>query len=206
MPTHNAVVRPVDLFESDPPTTWTVVDTSRNVRRDVIGLFNWNQKESLEITQDASRLGLDADVTYVGFDFWEQKFTEPFRGVLKRELPGGTCRVLAVRPEADHPQLLSTSRHIAQCMVDVIRESWDPKSRTLSGLSRIVAGDPYELRVALPVGAIWKVQSATLGSRKLSIVEDSKRGVRLTCTPEQGGDVEWKVRFSMAPRESEAPR
>jgi hypothetical protein len=131
----------------------------------------------------------------VAFDFWEKKFVEPICGTLKQELPGGTCRILAVRPAADHPQLLSTSRHIAQCTVDVLRETWDHASRTLSGTSNIVAGDPYEVRIALPTGTPWKVHEATLGTQELTVVEVTEQGIRLKCTPEMGGDAEWRIQF-----------
>ena len=49
-----------------------------------------------------------------------------------------------------HPQLLSTSRHIMQGLIDVKLESWDPAARILSGTSAMVAGDAYELRLVCP--------------------------------------------------------
>lgn len=195
MPSHDGVARPVDLFESDPPTTWLVTDTSRDVRRDVIGMFNWAEKEPIEITCDMSKLGLDLNTTYVAFDFWEKRFVKSIRGTLKQTLPGGTCRVLAVRPTSDHPQLLSTSRHIAQCTVDVLGETWDSATRTLKGTSNVVAGDPYELRIALPTETPWKVRKATLGTQELTVVEATDQGVRLEGTPEAGGDTEWTIEF-----------
>jgi hypothetical protein len=195
MPSHDAVARPVDLFESDPPTTWLVTDARRDVRGYVVGLFNWNEDDTLEIAHDMDKLGLDPNTTYVAFDFWEEKFVEPIRGTLEQTLPGGSCRILAVRPAADHPQLLSTSRHIAQCMIDVLQEAWDPATNTLSGTSIVVAGDPYELRVALPGDTSWKVQEATAGAQELAVVETTEQGVRLRCTPERSGEVEWRVRF-----------
>jgi hypothetical protein len=195
MPSHEAVARPVDLFESDPPTTWLLTDTHRDVRRDVIGLFNWNENEPVEITCDMGKLGLDPDTAYVAFDFWEKKFVAPIRGTLRQTLPAGSCRILAVRPAADFPQLLSTSRHIAQCIVDVLAEKWDPASKTLSGTSCVVAGDPYELRVALPAGSSWRVQGARLGTQELTVAESTGQGIRLSCTPQRGGEVKWGIHF-----------
>ena len=58
MPSHQAVARPADLFESDPPAIWLTTDTRRNVRRDIIGLFNWNEKQPEEICYDLGKLGL----------------------------------------------------------------------------------------------------------------------------------------------------
>ena len=66
------------------------------------------------------------------------------------ELPGGSCQILAIQPLCDHPQLLSTSRHITQGMVDAADETWDATSMTLSARSKVVASDPYELRIVVP--------------------------------------------------------
>jgi hypothetical protein len=195
LPGHGLLGRPADLFEGDQPRIWLLTDTRRNVRRDVIGLFNWVETEPAEIVYDMDKLGLESDATYVAFDFWEQKFIEPIRGTLRQTLPGGTCRVLAVRPAADHPQLLSTSRHIAQCTVDVLEETWDPASKTLAGISRVVAGDPYELRIAFPSDSTWKVDGASAGAEEMTVVKASPQGIRLQFTPATSDDVEWEIRF-----------
>jgi len=195
MPGHGLLGRPADLFETDQPRIWLLTDTRRDVRRDVIGLFNWNANEPVEISYDMGKLGLDPKATYRAFDFWENKFVDSIRATLKQTLPGGSCRVLAVRPAADHPQLLSTSRHIAQCMVDVLQEHWDASAKTLSGKSEVVAGDPYELRIALPGGGSWKVKDATAGELPLTIDESGTAGVRVRFTPEATGTVDWRIRF-----------
>ena len=86
---------------------------------------------------------------YVAFDYWGNE-APSIKGRLKIKVPGESCRILAVRPRAEHPQLISTSRHVTQGMVDVLSEAWDAGSRTLRGKSRVVANDPYELRILLP--------------------------------------------------------
>jgi hypothetical protein len=187
--------RPVDLFEADQARIWLLTDTRRNVRRDVIGLFNWNEKEPLEIVYEMGRLGLDPKATYIAFDYWAEEFIEPIQGTLQLTVPAGSCRVLAVRPEASHPQLVSTSRHIAQCMVDVLEENWDPTTLTLSGKSRVVDGDPYELRIALPAKGQWRLRKASAGGKKLVPGEPSDVGLRLGFTPEKSRVVEWSLRF-----------
>ncbi len=195
MPGHGLLGRPADLFETDQPRIWLLTDTRRNVRRDVIGLFNWNEKPPVEISYSMGKLGLDPKSTYAAFDFWENKFVEPIRGTLEQTVPGGHCRVLAVRPVADHPQLLSTSRHIAQCMVDVLDEKWDAASKTLSGRSQVVAGDPYEMRIALPESGNWKVKNATAGELPLTPGESSAAGLRLRFIPKASGTVHWSIQF-----------
>ena len=73
-----------------------------------------------------------------------------------------SCRILAVRPMADRPQLISTSRHITQGVVDVAEEAWDVRGKKLNGVSRVVGGDPYELRIAKPASGEWKLTEVTL--------------------------------------------
>jgi hypothetical protein len=157
----------------------------------VIGLFNWEEKKPAEISYDMGKLGLDKSKTYAAFDFWANKFVEPLSGTLKQSLPGGTCRILAVREQADRPVLVSTSRHITQGLVDVVEEKWDAGSKTLSGKSKVVAGDLYELRIYLP-DAKWKIKSAKAGAKDMKA---SEKGDRVSITPEESGAIEWSVKF-----------
>ena len=70
MPGHGLKPRPVDLFEQPIARVWLLTDTRRPVRRDVIGLFNWDEKSPALIEHGLDRIGLDADKPYVAFDFW----------------------------------------------------------------------------------------------------------------------------------------
>ena len=175
MPAHGRQVRPVDLLEEEIPRIWLVTDNRGGVRRDVIGLFNWDEKP-WEVDYPLDRIGLPEAKRFVAFDFWGNQFLPPIEGRLKVTLPPTSCMILAVRPEADHPQVISTSRHVTQGMVDLLEEKWDPATKTLSGRSRVVAGDPYEIRVAVGTGtAKWHAvegqathgpASATLGQEQ----------------------------------------
>ena len=191
LPSHAASTRPVDLFETNKPRIWLAQDKRMNV----IGLFNWEEKKPDEIAYDMGKLGLAKDKSYVAFDFWANKFIPPFKGTLKQTLPGSTCRILAVKEVVDHPLLLSTSRHITQGLTDVAEEKWDTASKTLSGKSHVVAGDPYELRIALPIGDNWKVKSAKLGEAEMKAAAPTDGGVRLSATPAKSETVMWSVTF-----------
>jgi hypothetical protein len=148
MPAHGLKPRPVDLFEERIPRIWLLTDDRKEPRRDVVGLFNWSEKEQTHISCPAERIGLPKADRYVGFDYWADRFVEPFGSVLESDLPPASSRILAIRPVSEHPQVVSTSRHIAQGIPDLIEERWDEDARTLSGVSRVVAKDPYELRIA----------------------------------------------------------
>jgi hypothetical protein len=57
-----------------------------------------------------------------------------------------------VRKKLGHPQVLSTTRHISQGAFDISSLSWDESRNTLSGVSKVVAGDPYDIVLYVPDG------------------------------------------------------
>jgi hypothetical protein len=191
LPAHSLPARPVDYLETDRPRVWLVHDT----RVSLVGLFNWQETESDQITLDLDRLDLDPTLSYVAFDFWADRFLPRFTRKLDQTLEPASCAVLAIRPAADHPQLLSTSRHITQGLVDVLKERWDTATRTLSGTSRVVAGDPYELRIATPTHGAWKVSRAAAGDQRLNKSPPDNGGIRLSFLPRQTGQVDWTIEF-----------
>jgi hypothetical protein len=207
LPSHDLPARPVDLFETNQPRIWLV----SNDRLSVIGLFNWGDREPAGIAYDMKKLGLDAGKRYVAFDFWADGFAAPFEGELKQTLPPGTCRVLAVREEADRPQLLSTSRHITQGLIDVLEEEWDAATRTLSGRSLVVGGDAYEMRIAaFAPGAVWRVSSARVSPEDSAngVTIDSRGGngmVRATVKSPASRTVAWSLVFEKAPVSAAGP-
>jgi len=200
LPPHSLKPRPVDLFDTEGPQTWVVCDDQSGVQRYVIGLFNWDEKKETTIEETAKRLGLDPKKKYVTFEFWTNEFGQPFTGKLSEKVAGADCRVLAVREATDHPMLLSTSRHIAQCVLDVLEEKWDAKSKTLSGKSKLVAGDKYEMRFALPEGVAkpksLKATGADGKSIPLTLVDSKdKNGCRAVMTSDKSQEVKWELKF-----------
>ncbi len=193
MPGHEAVARPVDLFESKTARIWLLTDARRNVRRDVIGLFNWKEKEPDTIIYDMGKLGLDPEVTYVAFDYWADTFIEPIRGTLVQRLEPGSCRILAVRSAADHPQLVSTSRHITQGIIDVLDERRDQQEKSLCGRSLVVGGDPYELRIALPQDGSWEVTRVSADGASIKLVSTTKQDARVLINSPESREVAWRL-------------
>lgn len=196
MPSHDLPARPVDLFDNDPPRIWLLTDDRQEPRRDVIGIYNWTS-EPLNIDEPPERIGLPGKGPYVAFDYWANAFVPKFNGHLRTTLPKESCQVLSVRPVADHPQLISTSRHITQGIVDVVSEKW--KGDSLSGVSRVVGADPYELRIVSP-DAKWKVVSVTVSSTDATAgvkITDERAvdGVRVRIDSKENRDVNWTIRF-----------
>jgi hypothetical protein len=196
---HGLTARPADYFENDPARIWVLTDIRREPRRDVVALINWDQQKTATITCTAEKLGLTPAAEYAAFDFWANKFVAPFRGELRATLPPASCRVLAIRPASDRPQLISTSRHVTQGIVDVLEEKWDAATSTLSGVSRVIAGDSYELRISVPLGKkSWRAVAPA------GVQQDGPR-VRLTLTSATSADMPWQIKFEPARLELPLP-
>jgi hypothetical protein len=203
LPAHVLRSRPVDVFENEPARIWHLPDTRGPQRRDVVALYNWGNGP-LTISCPVERIGLPPAKEYVAFDFWTNKFLPPFKDLVRADLPpGGSCRILAIRPVSDHPQLLSTSRHITQGMLDVSGESWDAAAATLAARSKIVANDPYELRIVTSVSEkSWRVAgvSVSAGDKAAGVKTDFQQDgprLRVKLTSPVSREVKWQVRFGL---------
>jgi len=198
MPNHGLCARPIDLFENNHPKIWQLTDTRTNVRRDVIALFNWDAKQTQKITVDLDQLDLPTSPTgkYVGYEYWSGAFVRPFAGKLEMDIEPGSCRIIAVRPMLDRPFLISTSRHITQGIVDVVEEKWEPETLTLRGRSKVVAGDPYELRFATPGPdwdcRMWATYAKALGKTVFKTVDG---GLTIKGRWRNSGNAKWMVQF-----------
>jgi hypothetical protein len=201
IPSHGLLPRPVDLFERPIPRIWLLTDDHTNIRRDVVALYNWDSEEKM-IEYPMGKIGLDSKRSYQAFDFWANRLLPQIEGVFRVSVPAQSCRILALRQASDQPQLLSTSRHVTQGIVDVLEEKWDQATMVLQGTSRIVANDPYELRVSLPAGdRAWRLKSARVvwdGKAAGSITVPIKPGpglARIILNSPAGGEVRWALNF-----------
>ena len=200
MPGHGVTARPADMFESWPPSMWTVSDTRPGtVRRDVVGLFNWGHDEK-QFTASFKYLGLPPAREYAVYDFWAKKLLPPVKAELSLAVPAEACRVLAIRPMLPHPFVISTSRHVSQGILELSGESWHPATHTLTGTSAMVAQDSYEVRVVA-------ASPAFVQARVDISAEDKAAGVTAECGRDGelvvlkihspvNRSVAWSVKFS----------
>src|SRR5262249_3321204 len=112
-----------------------------------------------------------------------------------------SCRILAVRPALEWPQVISTSRHITQGMVDIVEEKWDEATQTLSGKSRVVGGDPYELRIVVGSASKgWTVAACAVSAADRDAgagitVKQAEGLVRARIESPASREVRWSLRF-----------
>jgi RNase P/RNase MRP subunit POP5 len=200
IPAHGLFSRPVDVFDARIAQIWLLTDTRQTIRRDVVALYNWDGTEKT-VSATVDRIGLPKAQEYVAFNFWANKFVPPFRDTISAILPGDSCRVLAVRPVSNVPQLLSTSRHVTQGIVDVTGEKWDAVKSALSGVSKVVEDDAYELRIVVPVGEnSWRAAGVNISAEDVAAgvkVTYKQNGpkLRVTIQSPTSRDVRWSIQF-----------
>lgn len=203
LPSTGLCGRPVDLFENDPPRIWHLSRSTGRTRRDVIGCFNWDEETPLHLTLPLERLDLPASPTgrYAAYDFWGRTFLGPLATPLLLDLPPASCRVLALLPAGSCPRVLSTSRHVSQGMISLVEERWEASTRTLHGRSRVVGGDPYELRIVVPnpPGAweakeVWIREEVRTAGVTARLVREG-RLFRLTLKSPVNLEIPWALRF-----------
>jgi hypothetical protein len=120
-------------------------------------------------------LGLDPGREYFVFEFWSRKllgsFTRSFApGPID---PVFRSQALAIRARQPHPQVVATGRHVTCGGVDLEIVRW--KDGVLSGTSRLVAGDPYEIYLTEPEG----FRLGKFDSPGVLILEKKKEGILL---------------------------
>jgi hypothetical protein len=174
---HDLRVVKLNLAVCKPYGEWNVLD-----------VFNLRDEES-EVTVDLlADLHLPAqEGPYLVFDYWNHAFIGAVAERFDVLLRPCASRVFAVHKLLDRPQVISTSRHLSQGAVDLERLEWDAARMTLSGASRGIAGEAYEVVLYAPAG--WRVLEAA----NLRLIAPRVWG--LVFTPAETGVFGWSVGF-----------
>ncbi|MGB7297161.1 MAG: glycoside hydrolase family 36 protein, partial [Candidatus Aminicenantales bacterium] len=138
-------------------------------------------------------LGLDTAKEYFVFEFWSRKLI----GVFSGEFPTGEIdpkfngQVFCIRERLLYPQILATGRHITAGGVDLIEVKWE--DNRLSGKSRVVGGDAYDLLVSVPPGYAFD-HAECAGAELLEARRDGEM-LRVRLKSNQSREVSWTVHF-----------
>jgi alpha-galactosidase len=141
-----------------------------------------------------SDLGLDGGREYFVYEFWSKKllgsFSQAFApGPVNPEF---NCQVFVIRERQPHPQVLATNRHITGGGVDLVDVRWE--DGRLSGRSRVVGNDVYELYISVPTGFVFEGAKCE-GAEVLKL--DNRRGmVKISLHSNQSKEIAWFVSFS----------
>ncbi|VGO18619.1 alpha-amylase family protein [Pontiella sulfatireligans] len=192
----NVLVRPVDLFQSLEDPNIYALDVELGWQQ--ILVFNHDKKPkeiSVPLSADpmtTGSLGLDPKKSYYVYDFWNDALVDTVSGAtaFTVSLEKGQALMVSVREKVNHPQVLSTDRHILQGMLDMKDVVWDAKKKTLSATSSVVAGESYTIVVASNGAAARSVASSAKASLK-----KEKGLVRVVLESPENREVSWTVQF-----------
>lgn len=181
--------RPVDLLENDPPTIWDFEIHRPFASWHVVGLFNWSEIEAKR-TIDFGKLGLTGQTPIQLVDFWKNQYLGTYRKSFSTTLPPMSCQVLAVHKVKEHPHIVSTTRHILQGALEIRESAWNEQFSTLSGVSRVVKNNPFEVMIYSGDRSLRDVRNALL-------LESPEQGIlRLRISSEHTSDLDWSVSFN----------
>lgn len=198
MASHTGIARPVDAFDKTLPSIWLATDQKTGTTRNVIGLFNWNTT-SQTLGCSLKWAGLNENMQYHAFDFWANHPLPDIENSISSDLPAESCQLIAIRAKLNHPVVVSTSQHVTQGMIDLLAEKWE--NNTLSGTSKLIGEDYYEMRIAgINDGAPRKLEEALViensGEAKIKILQTSDSGwIRVAIYSEKDQLVKWQLKF-----------
>ncbi|MFP4488154.1 MAG: alpha-galactosidase [Bacteroidales bacterium] len=194
-------IRPVDLFPTDRrKTLWDLKINHLGRQYDVVGLFNYDEKELKQHVLDFPDIGLDHDGPYHAFDFWNNEYLGAWEKGMAFEVPPTSCRVITLMPDNGKIQLVSTNRHITQGWVDLEEMEYDDETKKYSGVSNIIKDDPYQLHFAFPRGEYYKVSEVKVrkGGRVRTSITNHQGWSTVTIYPSKTTAIEWDVSFEPA--------
>jgi hypothetical protein len=185
--------RPLDFFESTHPAVWHMPIARPFGKWDLVAVFAYFKGKSREFHVEFRELGLDAGCEYLVYEFWSDRFVGAMRQGFQAAFQGADCGVYSVVEKKGHPQLISTSRHIRHMANDIVSLAWKAESKTLTGTSKIVKNEPYELRIHVPAGFVAK--SVRVSGGLTAVRKADGPILRVGFTPSAWEDVRWEVGF-----------
>ena len=139
-------------------------------------------------------LGLNPENEYHVFEFWTKKYLGSYS---MKFIPGSiptkiNCQLFCLREKRDHPQILSTTRHISGGGLELENVTW--QEQKLSGTSTLVVNDIYDLILYEPDG--FSLEHADLGG--LEIIINQKQGnVRtIRVLPKESQTINWSILYN----------
>ena len=182
---------PIDADQKGEVCPWWMLDINQSYESwTILTHMNWDSKPLPQTEVNFEDLGL-TDGTYSVFEFWSKRYLGDFKGSFTaKSVAPKDVSTYSIRKTLDHPQILSTSRHISQGAVELENVRW--KNHILSGSSQVIKNDPYSIYLRVPEG--YTVKEARFGDTAAEIrVED--HFVEIKFVPTTTKLTGWTVQF-----------
>lgn len=202
-----APVRAVDLFAREGlPPVWNLTVANGAGQWNVLGLFNTSDEPRIESIELADlRLG-SGNEPFAIYDVWQRRLLRIVRNRFQLQVPAAGCRVVSVQMLAENaPTIIGTNRHITCGGIDLHDVAWDAENLTLSGLSDVVANDPYELLIYVPPGpSSFELLAVESQAGENHTREHGPLRV-VTFESLSSGPLRWKLSFARASQAPQSP-
>jgi hypothetical protein len=200
-----AAGRPLDIWENSPYLLWGINPGEADGPYVLFGVFDV-QGDGLRHV----RLNLDEIAArsrgwekpkivpqdYLLWDFWEQKLIRSEREKIELPLRAKSCYIFALRPKLARPQLLGTSGHFSQGVIETSDIIWNNAKKQLQGKVQGNGGDPSTLFFHLPAG--MQLNNATLCGGAIDIRRLEDQVIALDA-PSLSEPVPFELTFSGLP-------
>jgi len=193
---------PMDLFKSERnKRIWDLKVNHLGRNYDVVGVFNFDETRPSPIYVSWKDLGLPEDQPVHVFDFWNKEYLGAWEKGVSLDLAPASTRVLTLLPQQDHPQLISTSRHLTQGWVDLVSQAYEAANNSYQGRSKVVKNDPYEIRFVFPRGKNFRIKQAAASSMNGSLavkISNHQGWATVEFNSPRTTEVKWNVSFTAA--------
>jgi len=192
LPAGGESARPVDLFEKAQAETFVLPIVRPFDRWWLVGCFN-GAADPVTRKLEFGRLGLDADRTFLAYEFWSSELLGEARGGIDVTLAPTSCKLLAIHERQGVPQIVGTDRHFTQGGIELAEVRWDAGTNTLTGTALGKPGMTWRLFAYLPPGYTWKEEEHS--ATNLSDVACDRSLLRARVSFHDTQRVDWSLRF-----------
>ena len=157
----------------------------------VVALFNWADKEQ-EVGVDWTEIGEPSEKTFVAWEFWNADYLGEKSGRVALAVPPRSVRLVALQPMAEHPQFLTSDRHVTQGGVELKGQSW--YDGTLTAVVEAIGGFQMTVRFSVPEGFVVKTVTAE-GAKIAWRTESDGHVLAVEVTADKTADVAVRLAF-----------
>ena len=137
-----------------------------------------------------SELGLPEDKEYLLYEFWSGKFLGAHRNHYAIQVAPRANVLLAIHERLDHPQFLSTDRHVTQGGVEWSQSTWNPAGNELTCAFKLVENDPLTAIIHVPSN--YKLLKSSVEGATLSRISNEEASI-LTAVLKRDSNGEGKL-------------
>jgi hypothetical protein len=197
LPAYGAAARPLDLFDKDRPELFVLPIYTAFGAWWLVGYFNWHEDAIVRRELPLTRLGLDAQTSYLVYSFWRQRLLADSSATMSLRFAPASVHLLALHEKRGVPQILSTDRHYTQGAVELQQVHWEAAHSTLSGMALGAPGLRWTLTIYVPEGFRWDGEQGAVRQADSRIVVRAEMPhlLRVRFTFVHSDRVSWSVRF-----------